>query len=78
MKNLFFIANEYLEQSDWKDLTVIKLCLCSIGVMIGLLVPSKAKKTVMMTAVCVFVLTYLPLMLKLFKVVFHKPYSRDF
>ena len=44
MKNLFFIANEYIQQSDWKDLALIKFCLFSMGVIIGLFVPSRSKK----------------------------------
>lgn len=78
MKNLFMIANEYIRQSDWKDLAMIKFCLFSIGVIIGLFVPSRSKKVVLMTASCVFVITYLPLMIKLFRMIFTKPYSRDF
>ncbi len=78
MSNLFAIANEYLRQSDWKDLALIKFCLFSMGVLIGVLVPSRAKRPVIMVSVCVFVLTYLPLMIKLFQVIFRKPYSKDF
>ena len=78
MKNLFFIANEYIQQSDWKDLALIKFCLFSMGVIIGLFVPSRSKKVVLMTACCVFVITYLPLMSNFFRVMFAKPYSRDF
>ena len=58
MKNLFFIANEYIQQSDWKDLALIKFCLFSMGVIIGLFVPSRSKKVVLMTACCVFVITH--------------------
>lgn len=78
MKNLLFIVNDYLEQSDWKDLAFVKLCLCSVGIIIGLFVPVKAKKPVLTASACVFVLTYLPLMAKLFHILFRKPYSRDF
>lgn len=78
MKNLFAIANEYLRQSDWKNLALMKCCLLSLGVLIGVLVPSKAKRPVIMATVCVFILTYLPLAVKLFKRIFRKPYSRNF
>jgi hypothetical protein len=78
MRNLFAIANEYLRQSDWKDLALIKFCLFSMGVLIGVLVPSRAKRPVIMASVCVFVLTYLPLMAKLFQIIFHRSYSKDF
>ena len=36
-------ANEYVRQSDWKDLALIKLCLCSAGVLIGM---SLAKRVI--------------------------------
>lgn len=78
MKNLFAIANEYLRQSDWKNLALMKYCLLSLGVLIGVLVPSKAKRPVIMVTVCVFILTYLPLAVKLFERIFRKPYSRNF
>lgn len=69
MNHLFSIANEYLQQSDWKDLAMIKFCLFAVGVLIGLFVPTKAKKAALMTAICVFVVTYLPLMTKLFRII---------
>ena len=78
MKNLFAIANEYLRQSDWKNLALMKCGLLSLGVLIGVLVPSKAKRPVIMATVCVFILTYLPLAVKLFERIFRKPYSRNF
>ena len=57
MKNLFAIADEYLRQSDWRDLALIKFCLFSMGVLAGVL------------AAATFVVTYLPLMAKFFGVV---------
>ena len=37
-------ANEYVRQSDWKDLALIKLCLCSAGVLIGMSLAKRVKK----------------------------------
>ena len=78
MKNLFAIANDYLRLSDCKNWALINCCLLSRGVLIGVLVPSKAKRPVIMATVCVFILTYLPLAVKLFERIFRKPYSRNF
>lgn len=64
MKSLFDGANEYVKESDWKDLSLIKFCLCAIGIMIGINVPRKKKKTVLIGASVVFTLTYVPLMSK--------------
>ena len=65
MKNLFAIADEYLRQSDWRDLALIKFCLFSMGVLAGVLVPKNRRKL----AAATFVVTYLPLVAKFFGVV---------
>lgn len=69
MKKLFEYANEYLAQSDWKDLAMIKCCLCAIGVLMGLIVPKKNRKTVFAAALLIFAATYIPLMKKFVRVV---------
>ena len=43
MKCLFSCANQYVKESDWKDFALVKLCLCAIGVMIGLAIPLMTK-----------------------------------
>ena len=35
MKKLFEYANQYVQESDWKDMALLKFCLCAMGVMIG-------------------------------------------
>lgn len=60
MKNLFAIADEYLRQSDWRDLALIKFCLFSMGVLAGVLVPKNRRKLVVSLAAATFVVTYLP------------------
>lgn len=69
MKNLFAIADEYLRQSNWRDLALIKFCLFSMGVLAGVLVPKNRRKLVVSLAAATFVVTYLPLMAKFFSVV---------
>lgn len=64
MKSLFEGANEYVKESDWKDLSLIKFCLCAIGIMIGINVPREKKKTVLIGASVIFAMTYVPLMSK--------------
>lgn len=65
MKNLFALADRYLQESSWKDLALVKLCLCAIGVMMGLAVPRGKRKLPLLAAASVFALTYIPLMKKL-------------
>lgn len=45
MKCLFSYANEYVKESDWKDLALVKFCLCATGVMIGLCIPKEKKES---------------------------------
>ena len=69
MNKLFECANQYLKESDWKDLALVKFCLCAIGIMIGLSVPKEKKKYPFILAGIIFVATYIPLMMKFGKIV---------
>lgn len=62
MKCIFDCANHYIRARDWKMLACLKFCLCSIGVLLGLMVPGKHKKTAAAAAGTVFLVTYVPLM----------------
>ncbi len=68
MKKLFDAANHYIETSDWKIIAVLKFCLISLGVMIGMQIRPEQKKAVFLGALSVFGLTYVPLMIKFFRV----------
>ncbi len=68
MKTLFTYANEYVRQSDWKDMALLKFCLCAAGLLIGVAVPKKAKKPVAFGAMAVFIATYIPLMTKFLRI----------
>ncbi len=68
MKKLFEAANHYIETSDWKTIAVLKFCLISLGMMIGMLIRPERKKAVFLGAMCVFIGTYVPLMIKFFRV----------
>lgn len=64
MCRLFEYADRYIKESDWKDIALLKLCLCAIGVLMGMSIAPKYKKKVMAAAAVVFGLTYVPLMKK--------------
>ena len=68
MDFLFRAADRYLDDSDWKDLALIKFCLCSMGVLLGCQVPQKHRSKVMAGAAAVFAVSYIPLMKKLFRI----------
>lgn len=70
MKKLLGFADEYIRRSDWKDLALIKFCLMSIGVMMGMYIPKEKRKLALPIAGTVFAITYVPLMTKLFKIIF--------
>lgn len=77
MKKLFSCANAYIRECDWKDLALIKLCLCSIGVIIGLCIPQKKRKVPLILAAVVFAATYIPLMAKFLPALWKSLYSSD-
>lgn len=64
MKRLLEAADDYMKDCNWLDVSMIKLCLCSIGVMIGVFVPKKKRKCVFAAAFLLFAVTYVPLMMK--------------
>lgn len=72
MKCLFSCADEYLHRCTWKDMALLKFCLFSMGLLAGMQVLKKDKKKVRIAASIVFVVTYIPLMMKFFKVVADK------
>ena len=62
MKRLFACADRYIQSRDWKMLALVKFCLCSIGVLLGLSIPEKHKKATGGSALGVFLATYFSLM----------------
>ena len=46
MKQLFALANAYIGSRDWKMLTLVKFCLASLGLLLGLNVPARHRKAV--------------------------------
>ncbi len=65
---LFEAANRYIETSDWKIIAVLKFCLISLGMMIGMCIGGKNKKKIFAVAGLVFIVTYIPLMMKFYRV----------
>ena len=69
VKNLFAYADKYLQKSNWKDMALLKFCLFSTGILVGMQVPDKEKKRTAILAALVFTVTYIPLMTKFIRVV---------
>ena len=68
MKKLLDSANHYIKTSDWKLIAVLKFCLISLGLMIGLAVKDEHKKIVFPIALIIFLVTYIPLMSRFCKI----------
>ena len=68
MKKLIDAANRYIESCDWKIIAVLKFCLISLGMMIGMQIKPAQKKPVFLGALGVFGVTYVPLMFKFYRV----------
>ena len=68
MKKLFDAANRYIESCDWKIIAVLKFCLISLGMIIGMQIRPAYKKPVFLGALGVFGVTYVPLMVKFYRV----------
>lgn len=64
IKRLLNMGNDYISEMDWKDMALVKVCLCAIGVLLGLAVPKRSRKPALIGAVAVFLATYIPLMVK--------------
>lgn len=69
MKKLLGYADEYIRQSNWMDLSMIKLCLGAMGVLIGIALPQKSRKRAVLISGIVFAVTYVPLMDKFWRIV---------
>ena len=65
---LFDKANQYCRASTWKTMAALKLCLFSMGIIVGVLLPERCKVPVLVIFGVVFVVTYIPLMAKLFRI----------
>ena len=69
MKKLIGWADAYLNICTWQDMALLKFCLGSLGVLIGLQVPKKRKKTAAWTAGLIFAATYAAVMGKFISVI---------
>ena len=59
-------ADLYMKTSSWKTIAALKFCLLSLGVIIGVLLPQSCTLPVIAVCAVIFLITYIPLMRKLF------------
>lgn len=72
MKELIKHVNNYIKHCNWKDIAILKACLCSLGVMIGIVVPKEKKKPIFIIAFLTYIITYIPTMIKFIKCILSK------
>lgn len=65
--NIFAMTDSYCQTLDWKKLSLFKLCCIAFGVVLGLLVPEKHKKSVLIASLVLFLTSYVPLMVGFIK-----------
>lgn len=61
-------AAHFIETSDRKIIAVLKFCLISLGMMIGMQIKPAHKKSVFLGALGIFGVTYVPLIVKFCRV----------
>ena len=59
---LIVCANRWIKESTWKDLALVKLCLCALGAILGLTALRRSRKVSLVLSIVVFLATWLPLM----------------
>ncbi len=67
-KELFEAADRYVRSSDWKLIAVLKFCLVSLGIMVGIRIPKKNRKIALPVSFCVFLVSYFFLMARFYRV----------
>ena len=77
MKKILEIGNEYAKKSDWKDFAFTKLCLCAMGILIGMYIPTNMKMYITIIAAIIFGITYILLMSKVFKIIKEMKVKKD-
>jgi hypothetical protein len=77
IEKLTSTGKTYLNEMDLEDMAALKLCLTSLGVLIGLGIPLKGKKPVALLAGFLFTGTYIPLMCRLWEVFNRKPQQEN-
>lgn len=68
MNKLKDFLDSYVVEFDWKDIAIFKICLAAFGVMIGISLPRKKKKSILVVSGTVFVVATIALFARLFGV----------
>lgn len=64
MKEICKCADAFVQKCSIKDFALLKICLCAVGIMVGLSIPEKKRKWPLMAAGFVFIFSYILIMAK--------------
>lgn len=62
MRNLRNQADHFLRTLGWRDAALLKLCLCAVGVLLGLAIPARRRKAAALLAALAFLISWIPLL----------------
>ncbi len=58
-KRLFELADGFIQELHVADLAVLKFCLMALGILVGICLPRKTKRTFFFGSLMVFLITFL-------------------
>ncbi|MCF8018720.1 Permease of phosphate ABC transporter [Petrocella atlantisensis] len=58
------VTDTYMKESTWKDLALIKLCVFTVGMLMGFCVPKKHKTVYSIIGALIIGVTLTPIMMK--------------
>lgn len=76
MKRLIETGQEYIKAMSIRDMALLKICLYSAGILMGLAIPSKCRKKVSIVASILFIVTYILAILPFLKMLQEKSDNR--
>ena len=62
MNKLTEAGDRFAKTCTWRDLALLKVCLCAVGVLIGLALPGRRKRAAAWAASLALAAAYVPLM----------------
>ncbi|HBE84839.1 MAG TPA: permease of phosphate ABC transporter [Lachnoclostridium sp.] len=68
MKEICKCADAFVQKCSIKDFALLKICLCAVGIIVGLSIPEKKRKWPLMAAGFVFIFSYILIMAKFVKI----------
>lgn len=67
MKRWINAAGDYIRTMDICDVALMKICVGAAGIMLGMVIPKKGRKTAALIASTVFAVTYVLVMVPFLK-----------